>query len=52
LQDAGANAPRLNQLLDSSLADGDQGEFGGGKKRVSCYQSQNKQGSEQNKSYH
>ena len=52
LDDSGADATRLNELLDASVADAHQGELRCRKKRIGCDQEQNQENPEQHKSDH
>ncbi|SPF44107.1 hypothetical protein SBA1_510044 [Candidatus Sulfotelmatobacter kueseliae] len=52
LHDAGADASGLDKLLDTRVADADQGEFGGGEERIGCHQEQDQQDPEQHKGDH
>ena len=52
LDDAGADASGFDELLDSSVANADQGELGGREKRVGCHQEKDQKHAEQHKGDH
>src|SRR6202451_390448 len=52
LDNAGADAPGFDQLLNAGFANADQGEFGRGKERVGCDQEQNQKHPDQHKCDH
>ena len=49
---AGADAAGFDELLDTGLADADQGKFGGGKESVGCDQEQDQKHPQQHKGDH
>jgi len=52
LDNAGADAPGLDELLDAGFANAYQGEFGRGKERVGCDQEQDQKHPDQHESDH
>jgi hypothetical protein len=52
LDDARANAPSFDELLDTSLADRHQGEFGRGEEGVGCHQEKDQEDPQQHESDH
>ncbi len=47
LDDAGADASGVDELLDAGIADADEGKFGGGEERIGCYQEKDQKDPEQ-----
>ncbi len=52
LHDAGADAARFDQLLDTGIANADQGEFSGREKRIGRHQEKDQKHPEQHKGDH
>ena len=52
LDDASADASGLDQLLNASVANADQGELGSGEKRIRCHQEKDQKHAEQHKGDH
>src|SRR5580693_8797692 len=52
LDDAGAAAAGLDELLDAGIADADQGEFRSREERVRCYQEEDQEHAKQHEGYH
>ncbi len=52
LDDAGADAAGGDELLDAGVADADQGEFGGGEKRICRHQKKDQEHAEQHEGDH
>jgi hypothetical protein len=52
LDDAGTGAAGSDELLDAGIANADQGEFSGRKKRIRRHQEKNQQHPEQHKGDH
>ena len=52
LDGAGADAARLDELLNAGIADADQGEFRGREKRIGRHQEKDQEHAEQHKGDH